>query len=124
MDYLCDLITERGTCKTYGIETRTNLAFYPDVAAKVTRAGFRHVTFGLEAIHNHPLEFLNKGFKRHTNENAFTAIRHLPMLFVSNFTARNVGETREPMLEYRTSLARSASTSSWSTTCAVAAPNC
>ena len=99
MDYLCDLITERGTCKTYGIETRTNLAFYPDVAAKVTRAGFRHVTFSLEAIHNHPLEFLNKAFKRHTNENAFTAIRHLPMLFISNFTARNVGETREPMLE-------------------------
>ena len=99
MDRLCDLIIERGIRKTYGIETRINLGFHPDVAAKMARAGFRHVTFGLEAIHDHTLKFLNKGFRRHSIENAFAAIRHLPMLFVGNFIVGNVGETREQMLD-------------------------
>jgi radical SAM superfamily enzyme YgiQ (UPF0313 family) len=99
MDRLCDLLIERGIRKTYGIETRINLGLHPEVAAKMARAGFRHVTFGLEAIHDHTLKFLNKGFRRHTIENAFAAIRHLPMLFVGNFIVGSVGETREQMLE-------------------------
>ena len=99
MTRLCDLLIARGIRKTYGIETRINLGLHPDVAAKMALAGFRHVTFGLEAIHDHTLKFLNKGFRRHTIENAFAAIRHLPMLFVGNFIVGNVGETREQMLE-------------------------
>jgi hypothetical protein len=65
----------------------------------MSRAGFKHVTFGLEAIHDHTLKFLNKGFRRHTIERAFAAIRHLPMIFIGNFIVGSVGETREQMLE-------------------------
>ena len=99
MDRLCDLLLERGIRKTYGIETRLNLGLHPQVAEKMARAGFKHVTFGLEAIHDHTLKFLNKGFRRHTIERAFAAIRHLPMIFIGNFIVGSVGETREQMLE-------------------------
>jgi hypothetical protein len=50
-------------------------------------------------MHDHLLEFLNKDLKRKTIEKAFARIRHVPMLFVSNFIIGNVGETREQMLQ-------------------------
>jgi hypothetical protein len=99
IDRLCDLLLARRINKTYGIETRINLGLRPKVAEKMARAGFRHVTFGLEAIHDHTLKFLNKGFKRHTIEQAFAAIRGLPMVYTGNFIVGSVGETRAQMLE-------------------------
>ena len=99
MDRLCDLLLERGIHKTYGIETRINMGMYPAVVEKMARAGFRHVTFGLESMHDHVLEFLDKGMRRETIEKAFAKIRHVPMLFVGNFIIGSVGETREQMLQ-------------------------
>jgi radical SAM superfamily enzyme YgiQ (UPF0313 family) len=99
IDRLCDLLMERGIDKTYAIETRINLGLRPHVAEKMARTGFRHITFGIEAIHDHTLKFLNKGFRRHTIERAFEAIRGLPMIYTGNFIVGNVGETREQMLE-------------------------
>ncbi len=99
IDRLCDLLLERGIHKTYGIETRINLGLRPQVAEKMARAGFRHITFGIEAIHDHTLKFLNKGFRRHTIEKAFDAIRGLPIIYTGNFIVGNVGETRAQMLE-------------------------
>jgi magnesium-protoporphyrin IX monomethyl ester (oxidative) cyclase len=99
IDRLCDLLLARGIRKTYGIETRINLGLRPKVAEKMARAGFRHITFGLEAIHDHTLKFLNKGFRRHTIEQAFAAIRGLPMVYTGNFIVGSVGETRAQMLE-------------------------
>lgn len=99
IDRLCDLLIDRGINKTYGIETRINLGLRPQVAEKMARAGFRNIIFGIEAIHDHTLKFLNKGFKRHTIEKAFDAIRGLPMIYTGNFIVGSVGETREQMLE-------------------------
>ena len=99
MDELCDVLLERGIRKTYAIETRINMGMRPEVVEKMARTGFRYVTFGIESMHDHLLEFLNKDLKRRTIEKAFSKIRHVPMFFVSNFIIGNVGETREQMLQ-------------------------
>ena len=99
MERLCDLLIARGIRKTYGIETRVNLGMRPKLVEKMSRAGFRHVTFGLESMQDHVLRFLNKDLKRRTIETAFTRMRGLPMFFIANFIIGNVGETREQMLQ-------------------------
>ncbi len=99
MERLCDLLAERGIRKTYGIETRVNLGMRPKLVDKMSRVGFRHVTFGLEAMHDHILQFLNKDLKRRTIETAFSRMRNVPMFFIGNFIIGNVGETREQMLQ-------------------------
>lgn len=99
MDELCEVLLERGIKKTYAIETRINMGMRPEVVEKMARTGFRYVTFGIESMHDHLLEFLNKDLKRRTIEKAFSKIRHVPMFFVSNFIIGNVGETREQMLQ-------------------------
>jgi len=71
----------------------------PEIVEKMSRAGFRYVTFGMESMHDHILEFLNKGLRRHTIEKSFARIRHVPMFFISNFIIGSVGETREQMLQ-------------------------
>ena len=71
----------------------------PEVVEKMARAGFRYVTFGIESMHDHVLEFLNKGLTRKMIEKAFARIRHVPMVFVANFIIGSVGETREEMLQ-------------------------
>lgn len=99
MDELCEVLLERGIRKTYAIETRINMGMRPEVVEKMARTGFRYVTFGIESMHDHLLEFLNKDLKRKTIEKAFAKIRHVPMFFISNFIIGNVGETREQMLQ-------------------------
>lgn len=99
MDELCDVLLSRGIRKTFGIETRINMGMRPEVVEKMARTGFRHVTFGLESMHDHVLEFLNKGLKRSTIERCFAKIRHVQMVFIANFIIGNVGETREQMLQ-------------------------
>ncbi len=99
MEELCEVLLERRIQKTYAIETRINMGMRPEVVEKMARAGFRYVTFGIESMHDHVLEFLNKGLNRRTIEKAFAKIRHVPMFFVSNFIIGSVGETREQMLE-------------------------
>ncbi len=99
MERLCDLLIERRIGKTYGIETRVNVGMRPQLVEKMCRAGFRHVTFGLESMHDHLLKFLNKDLRRRTIETAFSRVRNLPMFFIGNFIIGNVGETREQMLE-------------------------
>lgn len=99
MGRLCDILLERRIRKIYGIETRVNMGMRPDIVEKMARTGFRHVTFGLESMHNHVLKFLNKGSSRHMIEKAFADIRHVPMFFVANFIIGSVGETREQMLQ-------------------------
>lgn len=99
MDELCEVLRERGIKKTYAIETRINMGMRPEVVEKMARTGFRYVTFGIESMHDHLLEFLNKDLKRRTIEKAFAKIRHVPMFFVSNFIIGSVGETREQMLQ-------------------------
>ena len=99
MEELCEVLLERGIKKTYAIETRINMGMRPEVVEKMARAGFRYVTFGIESMHDHVLEFLNKGLNRRTIEKAFAKIRHVPMFFVSNFIIGSVGETREQMLQ-------------------------
>lgn len=99
MDELCEVLLERGIKKTYAIETRINMGMRPEVVEKMARTGFRYVTFGIESMHDHLLEFLNKDLKRRTIEKAFAKIRHVPMFFVSNFIIGSVGETREQMLQ-------------------------
>lgn len=99
MDELCEVLLERGIKKTYAIETRINMGMRPEVVEKMARTGFRYVTFGIESMHDHLLEFLNKDLKRRTIEKAFAKIRHVPMFFVSNFIIGNVGESREQMLQ-------------------------
>ncbi|MBI3044477.1 MAG: radical SAM protein [Betaproteobacteria bacterium] len=99
MDELCEELLVRGIKKTYAIETRINMGMRPEVVEKMARTGFRYVTFGIESMHDHLLEFLNKDLKRRTIEKAFAKIRHVPMFFVSNFIIGNVGETREQMLQ-------------------------
>jgi radical SAM superfamily enzyme YgiQ (UPF0313 family) len=99
MDELCDVLLRRGIKKTYAIETRINMGMRPEVVEKMARTGFRYVTFGIESMQDHLLEFLNKDLKRKTIEKAFAKIRHVPMYFVSNFIIGNVGETREQMLQ-------------------------
>ena len=71
----------------------------PKLVEKMSRAGFRHVTFGLESMQDHVLRFLNKDLKRRTIETAFTRMRGLPMFFIGNFMIGNVGETRGQMLQ-------------------------
>lgn len=99
MDELCEVLLARGIKKTYAIETRINMGMRPQVVEKMARTGFRYVTFGIESMHDHLLEFLNKDLTRKTIEKAFGKIRHVPMFFVSNFIIGNVGETREQMLQ-------------------------
>jgi radical SAM superfamily enzyme YgiQ (UPF0313 family) len=99
MEELCEVLLQRGIKKTYAIETRINMGMRPEVVEKMARAGFRYVTFGIESMHDHVLEFLNKGLTRRTIEKAFAKIRHVPMFFVSNFIIGSVGESREQMLE-------------------------
>ena len=99
MEELCEVLLERRIKKTYAIETRINMGMRPEVVEKMARAGFRYVTFGIESMHDHVLEVLNKGLNRRTIEKAFAKIRHVPMFFVANFIIGSVGETREQMLE-------------------------
>ncbi len=99
MEELCDVLLERGIKKTFAIETRINMGMRPKTVEKMARAGFRYVTFGIESMHDHVLEFLDKDLTRRTIEKAFAKIRHVPMFFVSNFIIGNVGETREQMLQ-------------------------
>lgn len=99
MDELCNILLERNIKKTYAIETRINMAMRPEIVEKMSRVGFRYVTFGIESMHDHILDFLNKGFHRRTIEKAFARISHVPMFFISNFIIGNVGESREQMLQ-------------------------
>jgi radical SAM superfamily enzyme YgiQ (UPF0313 family) len=63
MDRLCDVLLERGIRKTYAIETRVDMGMRPDIVMKMARAGFRHVTFGLESMHDHVLKVPEQGIE-------------------------------------------------------------
>ena len=99
MEQLCDILLERGIRKKFWIETRINMGMRPQTVEKMARAGFRYVQFGLESMHDHVLDFLNKGYHRKQIEKAFSRIRHVPIVKVANFIIGSVGETREEMLQ-------------------------
>ena len=99
MEELCDILLERGIKKTYGLETRVNIGMRPELVHKMAKAGFRHVTFGLESFDDEVLKFLKKDLKLRTIRTAFERIRGVDMLLIGNFIIGNVGETRSQMLQ-------------------------
>lgn len=99
MDKLCNILLERNIKKTYAIETRISMGMRPEIVEKMSRVGFRYITFGIESMHDHVLDFLNKGFHRHQIEKLFARINHVPMYFIANFIIGSIGESREEMLQ-------------------------
>ncbi len=94
---ICDLIVKEGVKKTFALETRIDIAKRPDVLAKMARAGFRIILFGMESATDRSLADLSKGFTVAQAREAFRTLRRFPFFLAGFFIVGNVGESEEDM---------------------------
>jgi len=95
---ICDLVLEEGIRKIFALEARIDVARRPDVLAKMDRAGFRLIMFGLESACNASLGFLDKGFTIAEVRQAFEVLRRYRFILGGFFIVGNVGEDERDML--------------------------
>jgi len=95
---ICDLLTKEGIRKTLAAEARIDIARRPDVLAKMVRAGFRIILFGLESACDKTLRQLNKGFTVEQVRAAFEVFRRHDFLRCGFFIVGNIGESEREML--------------------------
>ena len=95
---ICDLLLREKIRKTFAVEARIEIARRPDVLAKMARAGFRMIMFGIESACDASLELLNKGFTTADVREALAVLRPYPFVLGAFFIIGNIGEDRDDML--------------------------
>ncbi|RPI29627.1 MAG: radical SAM protein [Acidobacteria bacterium] len=95
---ICDLVLKEGIRKIFALEARIDIARRPDVLAKMDRAGFRLIMFGLESACDASLEVLNKGFTVANVRQAFEVLRRYRFILGGFFIVGNIGEDAGDML--------------------------
>lgn len=95
---ICDLIIARKIKKRFMAQARIEIARYPDLLAKMVKAGFKALQIGIESPHDHILTQLNKGFDSDTVRKSFAVLKKYPIFYHGYFIYGNIGETEEEML--------------------------
>lgn len=95
---ICDLVIQQKIHKTFVIEARIDIDRRPDVLAKMERAGFRVILFGVESACDKSLRLLNKGFTVDQARAAFDVFRRYDFVRAAFFIVGNIGETEREML--------------------------
>ena len=94
---ICDLIVREGIRKTFALEARIDIAKRPDVLAKMARAGFRIIFFGIESASDESLRTLTKGFTIADVRGALRVMRRFPFFLGGFFIVGNIGESERDM---------------------------
>ncbi|MDD5504826.1 MAG: radical SAM protein [Candidatus Omnitrophica bacterium] len=95
---ICDEIIRRKIRKRFLAQVRIEITKHPELIARMVKAGFKLLSFGIESPHDHILAQLGKGFTRAEIYKAFDVLRKFPILYHGYFIYGNIGETEEEML--------------------------
>ncbi|NVL93524.1 MAG: radical SAM protein, partial [Desulfobacterales bacterium] len=98
VERICDLLIERGIDKRYFANARLEVAKYPHMLEKASRAGLRVLFLGVESATDRTLKQLGKGFNTRQVRDAFRVLRRFPFFCHAFFIYGNVGETEEEMM--------------------------
>ncbi|MCF7957477.1 MAG: radical SAM protein [Phycisphaerae bacterium] len=99
VEKICDLILARGIRKKYIINSRLELAGYPEIMRKMERAGFAVLMLGIESSQDKTLRSMRKGFDTAKIREHFKVLRQSSMILHGYFILGNIGETVEEMLQ-------------------------
>jgi len=95
---ICDLLVERKIKKRFVAQARIDVARYPWLLEKITKAGFKMLLLGIESPHDYILANFNKGFNQKTIRKYFSVLTKYPILYHGNYIYGNIGETEKEML--------------------------
>jgi anaerobic magnesium-protoporphyrin IX monomethyl ester cyclase len=95
---ICDEIIKRRIKKRFLAQVRIEIARDPVLIAKMTKAGFKILSLGIESPHDRILTQLGKGFGKAELRKAFDVLRRYPIFYHGYFIYGNISETKEEML--------------------------
>lgn len=95
---ICDRLIAQKIKKRFFAQARIDIARYPILLEKMTRAGFKALLIGIESPHDWILKQLNKGFDQNTIRKSFQVLRKYPFFYSGYFIYGNIGEKEEEML--------------------------
>lgn len=99
VEAICDLIIAEGIKKTFAVALRIEIYKYPKILEKLSRAGFKILTIGIESAQDKTLEAMQKGFNTTLAEKAFAEIRKVRFYIHGYFIVGCIGESYLEMLE-------------------------
>ena len=99
VEAICDLIIAEGIKKIFAVALRIEIYKYPNILAKMSRAGFKILTIGIESAKDKTLEAMQKGFDTTLAEKAFAEIRKVRFYIHGYFIVGCIGENYFEMLE-------------------------
>ena len=99
VEAICDLIIAEGIKKIFAVALRIEIYKHPSILAKMSRAGFRILTIGIESAQDRTLEAMKKGFTTALAETALREIRKVPFYIHGYFIVGCIGESYREMLE-------------------------
>ena len=95
---ICDRLIARKIKKRFFAQARIDIARYPSLLEKMTRAGFKALLIGIESPHDWILKQLDKGFDQNTVRKSFAVLRKYPFFYSGYFIYGNIGEDEKEML--------------------------
>ena len=99
VEKICDLLIEQKIKKIFLVESRIEIGNHPELIAKMFKAGFRFIAYGLESAQDKTLKRIGKGFSKKKAIEAFKTINKFPILSYGFFIVGYIHETREEALE-------------------------
>ncbi len=99
VERICDLVIARGIKKTFAVELRVEIARHPEILAKMWRAGFRVLAYGIESAQDKTLKRMGKGFTIQEATEAFEVLRKFRMVHAGYFIIGYLGEDEKEMYQ-------------------------
>ncbi len=99
VEEICDLLIARRIKKTFAVELRIEIARHPEILAKMWRAGFRILAYGIESAQDKTLKRMGKGFTIQEATEAFEILRKFNMIHAGYFIIGYIGEDEKEMYE-------------------------
>ena len=98
VEAICDLIILKKVKKILGTALRIEVAFHEKVLKKMSKAGFRFLTLGIESAKDKTLVEMEKGFDTAKAREACRLLRNYPFILLGYFLIGNIGENEGDML--------------------------
>jgi len=98
VEKICDLIIENGIKKNFIAALRIDICKHPTMLEKMSRAGIRMLTVGVESATDRILDIMNKGFTTAQLVDAFKILRKYNFYIHGFYIIGNFTETEEEML--------------------------
>ncbi len=99
VEEIADLIIAKSIKKTFAVALRLEIYKYPRILEKMSKAGFKILTIGIESAQDKTLEAMQKGFDTALAERAFAEIRKEKFYIHGYFIVGCIGESDSEMLE-------------------------